>query len=380
MAAFRLTKGADTFDCGIDGTVTKAGAPAGSWSTNQSNQIVVTPPGGTQNPIDVVWKFNQDNQLCLFSGTNQVFDFHQNGANQPFYQLSDKAVLQVFPDQVGNFSFNLFGTFQMAANHDLSLTLNGQTSIIDGYVEDEQSRFVYYFFDKKLPFSFNIVFVGKWNSQVNQQGVLTTSFQYVQPDGSTNTFSLPGEVSTDRSINQFVYQYDKNGHSRRIIFMGILNVSPNFQLKYTLDRQTDDSGAEQVASTTFTISTVFKSKDFSGDAEFVVKKTDGTTGTTTIGIKGSFTAALGNTQLMVGYGFTMVRGQDTVTSTFFFNGSLAIKDNAKIQWQFQANAQSFTISIAAQDIQIGKARADARLNITGQGGNVGVYALFGVAF
>jgi hypothetical protein len=162
--------------------------------------------------------------------------------------------------------------------------------------------------------------------------------------------------------------------------MGILNVSSNFQLKYTLDRQTDDSGAEQVASTTFTISTVFKSKDFSGDAEFVVKKTDGTTGTTTIGIKGNFTAALGNTQLMVGYGFTMVRGQDTVTSTFFFNGSLAIKDNARIQWQFQANAQSFTISIAAQDIQIGKARADARLNITGQGGNVGVYALFGVAF
>src|SRR5215467_12804302 len=364
MAAFSLTQGGRTFDFGIDGSVTSGGAAAGSWSTNQTNQIVVTAPGGTQTAIDVAWQFNQDNQLCLFSGANQVFDFHQDAADPPFYQLSDKAVLAVFPDQAGNFSFNLHGAWQLAGNHNLSLTLNGKTSTIDGYLEDEQSRFVYYFFDKKLPFSFNLVFVGKWDSSVNQQGVLTTSFQYVTEGGATNTFSLPGEVTNDRSINQFVYQYDKDGHSRRITFMGILNVTPDFQLQYTLDRQTDDSGNQQVASTTFNINAVFKSQDFSGDVEFVVKKTDGTTGSTTIGIKGNFTATLGNTQLMVGYGFTMVRGQDTVDTSFFFNGTLAIKDNAQVQWQFQANAESFTISIAAQDIKIGNVRADARLNIT----------------
>lgn len=380
MAAFSLTKGADTFDFGLDGSVTKGGSAAGTWATNQGNQIVVTAADGTQNPIDAGWQFNQDNQLCLFSGANQVFDFHQGTANPPFYQLSDKAVLQVFPDQTGNFSFNLHGAWQLAANHNLSLTLNGQASTIDGYVEDEQSRFVFYFFDKKLPFSFNLVFIGKWDSAVNQQGVLAPTFQYATEDGKTSTFSLPGEITNDRSINQFVYQYDKDGHSRRITFMGILNVTPDFQLKYTLDRQTDDSGNEQVASTTFNVSAVFKSQDFSGDVEFVVKKTDGTTGSTTIGIKGNFTATLGNTRLMVGYGFTMVRGQETVDTSFFFNGTLAIKDNAQVQWQFQANAQSFTIGIAAQDIKIGNARADARLNITGQGGQVGVYALFGIAF
>src|SRR5712692_1849153 len=98
MAGFSLTKGTDTFDFALDGTVTKAGAPAGSWNTNQNNQILVKAADGAQNPIDVVWKFNPDNQLCLFSGTNQAYNFHQDGANPPFYQLGSGAVLQAFPD------------------------------------------------------------------------------------------------------------------------------------------------------------------------------------------------------------------------------------------------------------------------------------------
>jgi hypothetical protein len=140
------------------------------------------------------------------------------------------------------------------------------------------------------------------------------------------------------------------------------------------------SGEEQVAATTFTIGAVFNKSNFSGDVELIVKKTDGTVGSTSITIRGSFSAVLGHTNLQVAFLFSQVRGPNTIVTTFGFEGKLAFQ-NGSIVWNFTRNATTTTIAIAASDIKLGKARIDARLNIdTGPGGVVGVFVLFGVAF
>ena len=60
MATFQLKKGNDTFDLDTGGAVSKSGAAIGKWSTNDSNQVVISKADGTIT-IDVTWQFNADN-------------------------------------------------------------------------------------------------------------------------------------------------------------------------------------------------------------------------------------------------------------------------------------------------------------------------------
>jgi hypothetical protein len=208
------------------------------------------------------------------------------------------------------------------------------------------------------------------------------NFKYKREDGSVDTFSLPKGITINKGFNQFMYQYDKQGHSFGIQFVGLLKINENFQITYAIDRQVTQSGQEQVAATTFTIGVNFVTKNnATGDVEFIVKKTDGTTGTTTLGLKANFTASLGATNLQVSLVFAQVRGPNTVHTTVGFSGSLKFGQNGQIVWQITKDGAATTINIAASDIKLGAARLDARLNVIAQDGHIsGVNFLFGVAF
>jgi hypothetical protein len=376
---FQLASGTDTFDFGLTGAVTKGGAAAGKWTTNKTNQIVLTKTDSTTIAFDVAWIFNADNHLVLQSGGADLMDFNRVDSNQPFYKTVN-AALFVSPDATNAFNFQLHGTWQLDDQHDLTFTVNGVKSTIVGFVQDPRSRLMYHFFDQQDLTQESILgFVGSWNSIVSADGKPMLQFSYTLEDNTLGMFQLPLAATFNTGINQFMYQYDKAGQTFRVQFVGELQIDDNFQITYSLDRQVSQ-GQTQVAATTFKMAAVFTKPNFTGQLQVAIAKNDGTAGAMTITIGGNFTARLGTTQLTAGFAFSQIRNGATVTTTAGFNGTLRLQNNGLVTWEFTKNATQMSISLMGQ-IQVGNARINGLLNIQSAGGKiVGVRALLGVAF
>lgn len=382
MATFQLKQGADTFDCDPFGVVSKGGASAGSWTTGKDNKINITRTDGTQTSFDVIWKFDSNNHLCLFSGATQIFDFY-NAGNRPQCGTLN-AVLLVKPDRNNPFNFQLRGEWDLDDKHNLNITINGTKSALDGFIDDPRGRFMYHFRNKLDITQESILgFVGSWqqDAAAQAQGQLVMDFVYAREDGTKDTFVLPKSMIINRANNQLLYQYDKNSEVFKVQIAGLLKISKDFELSYTIDRQVSGAGAEQVKSTSITVGAVFTKPTLSGELQLALKKADGSAGATSLTIAGNFTAMLGASQLQAGFSFSQIRSGNKVDTTFAFSGTLSIANNGQIQWTFTKNAQQLSVSISAADIKLGQARVDARLNLTAQNGKVvGVTGLFGVSF
>jgi hypothetical protein len=380
MPGLELKKNTDTFVIEPLGTVSLNNAAGGKWKTDANNKIVVTKTDNTTVTFDVTWEFNSDNQLVVSSGGKQ-FNFSSVPANSPRFETND-AVLTVRPDKNAPFTFELRGEWSLSETHDLSITINGKKSVIDGFIHDPRSRFMFHFTDKKNLLQGSVLgFVGTWSEFVDGDGKPRLKFTYKRAGQADGEFVLPKGVAIDKTINQLMYEYDKQGKKRRIQFVGTLMVNNDFVITYGLDRQTSTDGQMQVAATTFTFGAVFKRKDFTGDLELAIKKTDGTAGSTTLSIAGKFTAVLGSAKLQAGFTFEQVRAGNKITTTFGFAGQIEFK-NGKIQWTFAtSNAATKTITLAVNaEIKLGGLQINQRLNFTVEGGQVkGVTFFLGVA-
>lgn len=382
MATFSLKQGTDTFDFDILGSVKKGGTDVGTWTTDANNNIVVTKADGTAMSFTVDWSFNADNQLCITAGGQQVFNFNKVAGNKPFYATRN-AIIKVRPDKNHSFGFELRGAWDFdQTSHSLTVTINTVKSTLDGVLLDSRSRFMYHFFSKNNGLKIESIFgfVGQWDT-VNEEGVPKVSFNYTDANGAAASFKLPNALTIDRSVNQFIYQYDKKDRTFGIQFIGVLEVTDGVTLTYSIERQAAQNGDEQVAATTFTLGISISNQTLSGDIEFFVQKTDGSNGTTVIGLSGDFTASLGTTQLQIGFSFTQVRGPNSVSTSFGITGKLDFDNNGEVVWAITKAGGTLTISIAATDIKLGDARIDTRLNIISSDGHVaGVQALFGISF
>jgi hypothetical protein len=382
MAGLQLTKNNDTFLIEPSGIVTQNNIAIGKWKTDLGNKIVITKNDNTTISFDVTWEFNSDNQLVV-SAAGKKFNFTEVPANVPRYETRD-AVLIVKPNKDQPFSFELRGDWGLSDSHDLNVTINGKTSTIDGFVHDPRSRFMFHFSNKKNLLQGSVFgFVGDWSEFVDASGQPRLRFTYKragQPDGE---FVLPKGITVDKSMNQLMYEYDKDGKKRRIQFVGTLMISDDFQINYGLDRQTSADGQQQVASTTFTFNAAFKKNNFTGDLDLAIKKQDGSIGTTTISISGKFTAVLGSTRLLAGFTFEQNRAGNKTMTTFGFAGKLEFKQGS-IQWAFTTNnTTTKTITLAVNvDINIGDStQLDARLNLAMENGQLkGITFFLGVAF
>lgn len=382
MAGLQVTKNNDTFLIEPLGSVTLNNAPIGKWKTDQANKIVVTKNDNSTMTFDVAWEFNSDNQLVV-SAAGKKFNFTEVTANVPRYETKD-AVLVVKPNKDQAFSFELKGDWSLTEKHDLNFTVNGKTSTIDGFVHDPRSRFMFHFSNKKNLLQGSVLgFVGTWSEFVDDGGQPRLKFTYKRAGQTDGEFVLPKGVVVDKSINQLMYEYDKQGKKRRIQFVGTLMINDDFQISYGLDRQTTADGQQQVASTTFTFNAVFKKKNFTGDLDLAIRKQDGTVSTTTISISGKFTAVLGSARLLAGFTFEQNRAGNRTTTTFGFAGKLEFKSGS-IQWAFTTeNTTTKTITLAVNvDITIGNnTQLDARLNLAMEGGQLkGITFFLGIAF
>ena len=381
MAGLQLTKNNETFLIEPLGTVSQNNVAVGKWKTDQTNKIVVTRNDNSTIPFDVVWEFNSDNQLVV-SAAGKKFNFTEVPANVPRYETQD-AVLLVKPNKDQPFSFELRGDWALSESHDLSITINGKASVIDGFVNDPRSRFMFHFSNKKNLLQGSVLgFVGDWSEFVDATGQPRLKFVYKRAGQADGEFVLPKGVVVDKSMNQLMYEYDKDGKKRRIQLVGTLMISDDFQINYSLDRQTSSDGQQQVASTTFNFNAAFKKNNFTGDLDLAIKKQDGTVGATTISISGKFTAVLGSARLLAGFTFEQNRAGNKTTTTFGFAGKLEFKQGS-IQWAFTTdNTTTKTITLAVNvDINIGNStQLDARLNLAMENGQLKGVTFLGIAF
>lgn len=383
MPGLQLTKNNDTFIIDPLGTVTINNAPGGKWKTDQTNKIVVTKNDNSTVSFDVTWEFNSDNQLVV-SAAGKKFNFSEVAANVPRYETRN-AVLVVTPKKNGPFSFELRGDWSLSETHDLTITINGKASTIDGFINDPRSRFMFHFSNKKAMLQSSVLgFVGTWSEFVDPAGQPRLKFAFKrdgQPDGE---FVLPKGITIDKSMNQLMYEYDKNGNKRRIQFVGTLMISDDFTIRYGLDRQSSGDGQTQVGSTTFSFNAAFTKNNFTGDLDLAIIKQDGTVGGTTISISGKFTAVIGSTSLLAGFTFEQNRAGNRTTTTFGFSGKLQFNGNkGSIEWAFTTdNTTTKTITLAINvDINIGDKQIDARLNLNMEGGQAkGITFFLGVGF
>ena len=390
MAGFQLTKDGQTFDMDISGSASKAGTKIGTWTTSgdDDNKIVIKPTSGAQITFDVVWKFNDSNQLTIRSGDKEVYNLHQPGI-RPGYDVADN-VFKVKPDKSKPFGFDLNGDWAINEAHDLTVTFAGVKSVVDGFVEDDRSRFVYHFFTKTGDQILSrLIFAGKWDHQVNDGDPLMhfrgSRATKVNGQAATKEFvlALPGKVMFDKTINQLVYDYDKKGFTHRLQFAGQLNISSKFVITYKLDAF--KSGNKQlVASTTIEIHAVYNTPKFGLDLQLTIMKNNGQPGTTLI-IGGHFVKDLGGAKLKVAFSYTFSKspGQSASAQTINLSGSLKPKDNGELTWEFTANTVTrvMTVSFAATDFRLGDVTGNVKLDFKTESGKlVGVHMLFGFAF
>jgi hypothetical protein len=384
MAGFTLTKSGKAFDFDINGDVNRSGNKIGKWTTSNTddNQLIVTEDSGTVTTFSPKWKFNKNNQLELFDGATLLLNLHAQANVVPLYKVED-AVLLVKPDRGQTFGFNLNGEWGMNANHDLTIKLGSETSTIDGFVEDNRSRFIYKFFPKTGTTElYTLTFAGSWSGRTDD-GKHLVKFNYMRK-GSPAFFSLPEGVMFDRTVNQLVYDYDKNGLTRRIQFAGELRVSSNFVVTYKLDRQKSGSGKDLVSSTTFTLQAKFNADNFSGDLELLLVKNDGVTPGTRLVVGGHFETTLSGSKLSIGFRYSYEKSSGVVKEQLFsMSGKLILKDNGTLSWTFSNDAVTHvtTVTFAADEFEIGDFTGSFAFKLVTESGKVKeLRMLLGFAF
>src|SRR5208337_1379971 len=207
MSHFQITNGTDTYEFDMAGGVSSGGSALGSWTTNATNQIAVTLADASTVAFDVTWAFNAKNQLTIQSQNAEVFNFATAGLRNTF--TTRDGTLLVQPDRLGTFTFELHGNWGLGADHNLTFTVSGVTSTLDGFVSDPLGRFICHFANKDNVLETNVLgFAGFWQSRVDANGTPLLDFHYQTAEGE-GIFELPQAISINRSSNQLTYTYSK---------------------------------------------------------------------------------------------------------------------------------------------------------------------------
>ncbi len=368
-----------TYELDISGGASTGGNVVGSWTTNATNQIVITLSGASSAAFDVAWLFNDKNQLTIQLENTEIFNFSAAGIPNSF--TTRDTALVVRPDRMGAFTFTLQGDWEMTPDHNLAFTVGGIASTLDGFVSDPLGRFIFHFANQDNVLETSVLgFAGSWQSKVDASGTPLLDFHY-QTSSGEKIFELPKAVAVNRSSNQLTYTYTKGNKNLSISFQGTLMIGGDFEITYVVERQVSSGGDEMVASTTLSFGATLTQPNLQGDFELTLTKPDGTAGTSTLTIGGQCQGVLGKASLQVGFTYTQTFGGagNQITRTAAFSGTLGFQ-GGQVQWTFSATAGAIDLAIGV-DIKLGPIQLDARLNLPVDGGQTaGVSYLLGVSF
>lgn len=379
MRTFDLTSGADKLTLNDAGQVTKAGAALGTWSTNDKNQIVVSETGGATSAIDVDWRFDGNNHLCISQAGALAFDVNGDKTSKPELRL-DRAVLFVKPVESASFEFSIHPTWSLTATHDLAMTVNGKTSSIDGVINDRNSAFRFRFVDKlEVIETFSLLFKGVWKNSPDPAQPAGVIYEY-EIDGAPapGVFTLPNKLVVDNNTLVLAYNYDKDGRTQSTQLVGNFSLDA-FELNFTIERKSAAEGT----STMLKFDVDIKGQSVDGKVTFALKRTDtGAVTTTELTIGGKFTARFKSGVLTIGLLFSQRTIGGTVASKeLMFTGTLVHRGGTTFMWELKAGTSSTSITIAADQIQLGAVTASTKVTLKTSGGETkAVQALFGISF
>jgi hypothetical protein len=351
MRKFAVQSGGSIYYCGTDGSVADAAHVIGQWTTTDDNKIRITDQSGKQIDIKVDWEFNENNQLSITQNGKEVMRL--TGVDiTPRYSLT-KNVLSVDPDGDRDFEFPLHCIWGMTSDGKLRVTINATDSDLDGYLEDKQSRFRYWFYDKERPISpSNLVFDGKWES-VDKNGkkvdVVTDQVRlhYLLDDPSLENskcpLTPPGEAKVDKAQNHLVLTYNYAGQGpRSISFQGSLQIKPNWTLSFAIS----DTQGGGVRKSKIEVATTFDWDRGTGTIQLSVGTTKGA-GTQKLEIGGTIKAKIGSTGIDMTFNYLKqtsggIQSITLATSvTFnFTNGAIVISYSmAGKSWKLDITAK-----------------------------------------
>jgi hypothetical protein len=382
---FTVTSGGQTFDLDIKGRAFQSGSQVGSWKTSADNKIVITRNDTQTFTVSAAWRWNDKNQMIAVINGTDAFNFQSDTTLNPNYETRN-AVLRFTPDVAGTFTIEIRGAWALTVDHNMLFTPTGSAaSTLTGFINSPEGKFIFFFNDADRPLrKYKLGFIGEWQNALDANGKPKEGqlvFVYRTEDGTQAKFELPKAITINKTTNQLRYEYQKGG-LQSIDFVGTLVVNDDFSLSYSISRRVSNTGETMVRETVVGFGAVFQKTNFQGNLELTLKKADGSTGSTTLTVRGDFTAVLGKTNLQAGFRFDQIREGQTITTTFGFAGQLQTK-GATVQWAFTtSNAATRTIDLSVgADIQLGGLKADARLNLTMADGSVkGVTFLLGINF
>ena len=379
MAKFNLTSDGKSYAIDTDGSVSTSVGPFGTWTTNADNQIVVKKTtGGASLKIDVGWQFNASNQLCLFQGSEQIFNFASGGA-RPRYRLANN-VLQIRPSGSLSFEFFLYGKWELDDKINLKVTIGKLASKLEGWADDKKSRFIYWFRDKQvLGAPYSLDFSGAWerDEKVNNEIRLVFNFE---AEGTKGRFVLPGRALVDSARNLLYLEYQKDGVTRRIEMRGSLEISKDLDLIFTISRQTNAAGGVLTKETQIAVKTTFTFDNLSGGLELFVGKAVTPT-SQKFAIGGAFKATFGDRGLDLHFSYAK-------TSELGRPAVVAIAANGCFTWNSEKNLVEFSYEreggmqklTLKSNFMLGNVRTEVGLNITKDGKQYGVYGFLGLSW
>lgn len=211
----------------------------GQWST-ADNKLQFRPAGGgAASAVEVGWAFNDSNQLTISQNGVELFAIRETADEMPRYRLV-KNELVVDPDGDGDFEFHLGCQFGLNADGNLVLSIGGQESVLDGYIEDSKSRFRFQFFDKPNGlFPSSLVLAGQWERKLaGGDQDIRLHFRLDDPalEIAAQPLDLPAAVKVDPTRNHLALVYQsKNNGERRLQFLGSFELKPGFTLVFRID-------------------------------------------------------------------------------------------------------------------------------------------------
>ncbi|MGM9482927.1 hypothetical protein ACS5PN_17160 [Roseateles sp. NT4] len=380
MRSFALQIAGQQLNFDTDGDVQDSAKNVlGRWKT-AANRIVYTPTGGSPQNIDVDWAFNDRNQLTIAQNGTTVCTLVNTLDGLVGYHL-EKNVLFVDPDGDLDFVFQLDCLFGLNGDGNLIVSINGKTSVLDGFIEDTKSRFRFRFDDKEMPsFPSSLVFSGIWERLTDPTLADQIRLHFALDDKkleiAANPLNLPAQVQVSRARNhlEMVYQSKSSGE-RRLQFQGSLEIKTGFTLFFSIDDVKDGGVRRSVIK----VETTFDMDIATGFLRLSVGRNVAGTAGQTIELGGSIKTTLKNGTLSFDFNYRKDSAGGQSTKTIAAGLSFESKSGNKLFVNFTQEGNARTVDVTGK-ISTAKFTFDGRVQIKNDAQGRSLSGFFGLSW
>jgi len=379
MRQFPLKVGAVMLNFDTDGSVSDAAAnTVGRWTT-ADNTIRVNRAGGGSEVVEALdFAFNASNQLVIRQSGQPVFTLVSTPEGLPTYSVDAKNRLVVDPDGDRDFSFTLDCLWGLNADGNLVVSISGTESVLDGYLEDRNSRFRFSFDDKDMPtVPSRLVLAGSWQRDTQVSNEIRLRFVLDDPalEIAARPLKLPAAVKVDPQRNHLalVYQTKSKGE-RQLQFAGSLEIKPDCTLVFRID-DVKDGG---VRKSRIEVQTSFAWRAGLGSLQFVVGKETGK-GAQTLEVGGALSAKLKGGQLDWTFAYRKATSGNGTASVALATSLSFVTDKGKLFINYVQDGKTRQLDISGR-IDTGEVVFGGGLQVKNDPSGRSVKGFIGVSF